>query len=147
MAYDRKACAASLDIAVKGYLTIAQASDVYTLTRTGKSESKTGLAHGEAAIATRLFAKPLFGRFAETLLALNAKAAGESHGVARGLGLSVRPPGGDTGLARREYRYECQGGNRPVYVYLIHSATVSANDRYLAHGGRPKLTLSGHSGW
>ncbi len=80
MAYDRKAYAASLiDMAVKGYLTIAEASRVYTLTRTGKSESETGLAHGEAAIANQLFARPLFGQLAEALLAakagVNAKAA------------------------------------------------------------------------
>jgi uncharacterized membrane protein YgcG len=57
MAYDRKSYAASLvDMAVKGYLKIAETGSVYTLTRTGRSERETALAHGEAAIAGRLFA-------------------------------------------------------------------------------------------
>jgi uncharacterized membrane protein YgcG len=56
MAYDRKGYAASLvDMAVKGYLKIAETDDVYTLTRTGRTEGATALAHGEAAIAGRLF--------------------------------------------------------------------------------------------
>jgi hypothetical protein len=56
MGYDRKAYAASLvDMAVKGYLKIAQCDDAYTLTRTGRSEAEAGLAHGEAAIAAKLF--------------------------------------------------------------------------------------------
>jgi hypothetical protein len=59
MAYDRKSYAASLiDMAVKGYLTVSQASDTYTLTRTGKSEDECGLAHGETAIAAKLFDGP-----------------------------------------------------------------------------------------
>ena len=59
MAYDRKAYAASLiDMAVKGYLTISMADDTYTLTRTGKSEADCDLAHGEAAIAGKLFDGP-----------------------------------------------------------------------------------------
>jgi uncharacterized membrane protein YgcG len=56
MAYDRKSYAASLvDMAVKGYLTISQNGDTYTLTRTGKDADDCGLAHGEAAIAAKLF--------------------------------------------------------------------------------------------
>jgi hypothetical protein len=56
MAYDRKSYAASLvDMAVKGYLTIAQQSSGYTLTRSGKSEGECGLGHGEAAVASKLF--------------------------------------------------------------------------------------------
>jgi uncharacterized membrane protein YgcG len=56
MGYDRKAYAASLvDMAVKGYLKIADSDRVYTLTRTGKSETATNLSHGEAAIAGKLF--------------------------------------------------------------------------------------------
>ncbi len=59
MAYDRKSYAASLvDMAVKGYLTISMADDTYTLTRTGKSEADCDLAHGEAAIAGKLFDGP-----------------------------------------------------------------------------------------
>jgi hypothetical protein len=57
MSYDRKAYAASLvDMAVKGYLKIAESDRVYTLTRTGKSETAANLAHGETAIAGKLFA-------------------------------------------------------------------------------------------
>jgi hypothetical protein len=58
MGYDDKAFSASLvDMAVRGYLKIAQTGDdSYTLTRTGKSAEETGLPHGEAAIADRLFA-------------------------------------------------------------------------------------------
>ncbi|HEX4296083.1 MAG TPA: DUF2207 domain-containing protein [Rhizomicrobium sp.] len=56
MAYDRKSYAASLvDMAVKGYLKISEAHGTYTLTRTGKSAGETALAHGEAAIAGKLF--------------------------------------------------------------------------------------------
>jgi uncharacterized membrane protein YgcG len=56
MAYDRKSYAASLvDMAVKGYLKIAEADHAYTLTRTGKGEGEAGLAHGEVQIANRLF--------------------------------------------------------------------------------------------
>jgi uncharacterized membrane protein YgcG len=54
MAYDRKAYAASLvDMAVKGYLTIAEAHGTYTLARTGKAAP---LSHGEQKIAGELFA-------------------------------------------------------------------------------------------
>jgi hypothetical protein len=57
MAYDRKSYAASLvNMAVKGYLTIAESSGVYTLVRTGKGERSTGLADTETAIADTLFA-------------------------------------------------------------------------------------------
>jgi uncharacterized membrane protein YgcG len=57
MGYDRKAYAASLvDMAVKGYLKIAESDRVYTLKRTRKSEAATNLSHGEAAIAGKLFA-------------------------------------------------------------------------------------------
>jgi uncharacterized membrane protein YgcG len=57
MGYDDKAYSASLvDMAVRGYLKIAQTgSDSYTLTRTGKSAEEAGLPHGEAAIADELF--------------------------------------------------------------------------------------------
>jgi len=56
MAYDRKAYAASLiDMAVKGYLTIAENDGTYTLTRTGKSEEACGLSDTESAIAARIF--------------------------------------------------------------------------------------------
>ncbi len=56
MAYDRKSYAASLvDMAVKGYLKIAEADHAYTLTRTGKGEGEAGLAHGEVQIAYKLF--------------------------------------------------------------------------------------------
>ncbi len=56
MAYDRKSYAASLvDMAVKGYLKISEAHGTYTLTRTGKSAGEAALAHGEAAIAGKLF--------------------------------------------------------------------------------------------
>ena len=59
MAYDRKSYAASLvDMAVKGYLTIAQQSSGYTLTRSGKSEGECGLGHGETAIAAELLLAP-----------------------------------------------------------------------------------------
>lgn len=56
MAYDRKAYAASLiNMAVKGYLIIAENDGDYTLTRTGKSDSECGLADTENVIASRLF--------------------------------------------------------------------------------------------
>ena len=56
MAYDRKCYAASLvDMAVKGYFKIREDDHTYTLARTGRSEEDCGLAHGEAAIAGRLF--------------------------------------------------------------------------------------------
>jgi uncharacterized membrane protein YgcG len=56
MAYDRKSYSASLvDMAVKGYLKISEADGTYTLTRLGKGEGEAGLAHGEVAIANKLF--------------------------------------------------------------------------------------------
>jgi uncharacterized membrane protein YgcG len=56
MAYDRKAYAAALvDMAVKGYVKISEENHTYTLTRTGKGEGETGLAHGEVAVANKLF--------------------------------------------------------------------------------------------
>ena len=56
MKYERKAFAASLvDMAVKGYLKIAQDGSTYTLTRTGRSETDADLSHGETAMAKRLF--------------------------------------------------------------------------------------------
>jgi uncharacterized membrane protein YgcG len=56
MAYDRKSYSASLvNMAVKGYLKISEAHGTYTLRRTGKSEGECGLAHGEVAIANKLF--------------------------------------------------------------------------------------------
>jgi uncharacterized membrane protein YgcG len=56
MAYDRKSYSASLvDMAVKGYLKISEAGGTYTLTRLGKGEGEVGLAHGEVAIANKLF--------------------------------------------------------------------------------------------
>jgi hypothetical protein len=56
MAYDRKSFSASLvDMAVKGYLKIKEDDGDYTLTRTGRGESEAGLAHGESAIAGKLF--------------------------------------------------------------------------------------------
>jgi hypothetical protein len=56
MAYDRKAYAASLiDMAVKGYLTISEASGTYTLTRTGRNEDDCGLAPVEVALSGELF--------------------------------------------------------------------------------------------
>ncbi len=58
MAYDRKSYAASLvDMAVKGYLKISEAHEAYTLTRTGKGEGECGLAHGEVAVANKLFSQ------------------------------------------------------------------------------------------
>ena len=56
MAYDRKSYAASLvDMAVKGYLKIAESHGTYTLTRTGTGEEDAGLAQTESAIAKELF--------------------------------------------------------------------------------------------
>ncbi|MGN6516196.1 MAG: DUF2207 domain-containing protein [Rhizomicrobium sp.] len=56
MHYDRKSFAASLiDMAVKGYLKIAQDGGTYTLTRTEKGESEARLSSGETAMAARLF--------------------------------------------------------------------------------------------
>jgi len=56
MAYDRKAFAASLvDMAVKGYLKIAQDDSTYTLTRTGKTAVQAELANGETAMGAKLF--------------------------------------------------------------------------------------------
>lgn len=56
MAYDRKVFAAALiDMAVKGYMKIAQDSSTYTLTRTGKSAQGTGLDNGEGVIGSKLF--------------------------------------------------------------------------------------------
>ena len=56
MGYDRKAFAAALiAMAVKGYLTIREERGVYTLVRTGRSETETGLASTERAIARVLF--------------------------------------------------------------------------------------------
>lgn len=59
MAYDRKSFAAALiNMAVKGYITIAQQGKIYTLARTGKSEDATNLANGERALAGSLFDSP-----------------------------------------------------------------------------------------
>ena len=56
MGYDRKSFAAALiDMAVKGYLRIQEASRVYMLTRTGKAEDEAGLAECEAQMARKLF--------------------------------------------------------------------------------------------
>ena len=75
MVYDRKAYAASVvDMAVKGFLKIAETDRVYTLRRTGKSESAANLSHGEAAIAARLFA----GRDGMELKQENHTAVAES---------------------------------------------------------------------
>jgi hypothetical protein len=57
MGYDRKAFAAALiNMAVKGYMRVTEEGRTYTLTRTGKSETETGLASGEKALALKLFA-------------------------------------------------------------------------------------------
>jgi hypothetical protein len=57
MGYDRKTFAAALvAMAVKGYLKIAEDGGTYTLERTGKNESETGLAATETALARALFA-------------------------------------------------------------------------------------------
>jgi hypothetical protein len=56
MAYDRKAFAAALvDMAVKGYMKIADDDGSYTLTRTGKSGHATGLDGGEESVGSKLF--------------------------------------------------------------------------------------------
>jgi len=57
MSYDRKTFAAALvAMAVKGYLRIAEDHGTYTLERTGRNESETGLAKPETALARALFA-------------------------------------------------------------------------------------------
>jgi uncharacterized membrane protein YgcG len=59
MAYDRKAFAAALiNMAVKGYMKVAEDHGEYTLTRTGKSETDAELSTGERAIANALFDNP-----------------------------------------------------------------------------------------
>lgn len=59
MSYDRKAFAAALiNMAVKGYLTISEEHGTYTLSRTGKSETDTGLSGSEAAMGNALFDGP-----------------------------------------------------------------------------------------
>jgi len=56
MGYDRKTFAAALvAMAVKGYLKIAEEDDTYTLERTGRNETDTGLAKTEIALAQALF--------------------------------------------------------------------------------------------
>jgi Predicted membrane protein (DUF2207) len=56
MGYDRKTFAAALvSMAVKGYLKIAEEGGAYTLERTGKNETDTGLAKTEMALAQALF--------------------------------------------------------------------------------------------
>ncbi len=56
MGYDRKAFAAALvDMAVKGYMKIAEDDGTYTLTRTGKSGHAAGLDGGEESIGGKLF--------------------------------------------------------------------------------------------
>lgn len=56
MSYDRKAFSAALvSMAVKGYLKISENSDVYTVKRTGKSDSETQLAAAERALGGALF--------------------------------------------------------------------------------------------
>jgi hypothetical protein len=57
MGFDQKTFAATLiEMAVKGYITISEESDVYTLTRTGKSEDDARLVSAERAVARHLFA-------------------------------------------------------------------------------------------
>ncbi|MBI1328491.1 MAG: DUF2207 domain-containing protein [Alphaproteobacteria bacterium] len=59
MGYDRKAFSAALiDMAVKGYMTIAEEDRTYTLARTGKSDTECGLSGGERGIANALFDGP-----------------------------------------------------------------------------------------
>jgi len=59
MSYDRKSFAAALiNMAVKGFLTIAQDGSTFTLTRTGKSEVQCGLSGSEIAISDALFSSP-----------------------------------------------------------------------------------------
>ncbi|HEX4533308.1 MAG TPA: DUF2207 domain-containing protein [Rhizomicrobium sp.] len=56
MAYDNKAYAAALiDMAVKGFMKIAEDGKSYKLTRTGKSAQECGLSPGESGVATALF--------------------------------------------------------------------------------------------
>jgi hypothetical protein len=56
MGYDRKAFSAALiEMAVKGYLTIAEEGDDYTLKRTGRSEEEAHLTSAERAVARELF--------------------------------------------------------------------------------------------
>jgi len=59
MSYDRKSFAAALiNMAVKGFLTIAQDGSTFTLTRTGKSEAQAGLSASEIAMSNALFTGP-----------------------------------------------------------------------------------------
>jgi uncharacterized membrane protein YgcG len=59
MSYDRKSFAAALiNMAVKGFLTIAQEGSTFTLTRTGKSEVECALSASEAAMSNALFSGP-----------------------------------------------------------------------------------------
>ena len=59
MTYDRKAFAAALiNMAVKGFLTIAEENRTYTLTRTGKTVGDCGLSPNEIAMADALFDSP-----------------------------------------------------------------------------------------
>jgi uncharacterized membrane protein YgcG len=59
MSYDRKSFAAALiNMAVKGFLTIAQEGSTFTLTRTGKSEVECALSASEAAMSNALFNGP-----------------------------------------------------------------------------------------
>src|SRR5579864_7236228 len=59
MSYDRKSFAAALiTMEVNGFLTIAQESSTFTLTRTGKSEVQCGLSGSEIAISDALFSSP-----------------------------------------------------------------------------------------
>ncbi|MEJ1967334.1 MAG: DUF2207 domain-containing protein [Rhizomicrobium sp.] len=59
MAYDRKAFAAALiNMAVKGYMKIAEAGGTYTLSRTGRSAEECGLSASENAIGAALFDGP-----------------------------------------------------------------------------------------
>jgi uncharacterized membrane protein YgcG len=56
MSYDRKSFAAALiNMAVKGFLTIAQEGSTFTLTRTGKSEVQCALSASETAMSNALF--------------------------------------------------------------------------------------------
>jgi uncharacterized membrane protein YgcG len=59
MSYDRKSFAAALiNMAVKGFLTIAQDGSTFTLTRTGKSEAQSALSASEIAMSDALFSGP-----------------------------------------------------------------------------------------
>jgi uncharacterized membrane protein YgcG len=56
MSYDRKSFAAALiNMAVKGFLSIAQEGSTFTLTRTGKSETQCSLSASETAMSNALF--------------------------------------------------------------------------------------------